>query len=177
MFKEFFRKKPEKVLHEHAAKEINDLKKTLGTELKASLYLYKEEKFIICSIAGFAEYGEPTVLDVNAADAAIGLAVYDKLLKFKAKSIELRPSGKLEDWPAYKASGAKTGNFFESNSIFVYFRTFNTVINMDAAPRISLEKSLKAHCSIPNGISHLEIGREIRKVIKAANVLRQAKMM
>ncbi|HEY0924268.1 hypothetical protein [Rheinheimera pacifica] len=177
MFREIFRKKPEKVLHEHSFREIIDLKKTLGTELKASLYLYKEEKFIICSIAGFAEYGEPTVLDVNAADADIGLALCDKLLKFKAKSIELRPSGKLEDWPAYNASGAKTGKSFESNSMFVYFRTVNTVINMDAAPRVSLEKSLKAHCSIPSGITHSEIGREIRKVIKAANVLRQAKML
>lgn len=169
--------KTSRVLPDHSAREILNLREKLGTELRASLYLYNEEKFIICAIAGFAEHGSPEVLDIDTSDDALGLALCDKLLEFKPEGEFSGASRKLTDWAAFKSSGAKTVKSFENNSVFVYVRTANTAIDMEAAPRVTLEKELKARYVLSNGSSHSEIGRAIRKVIKAANVLRQAKML
>lgn len=46
----------ERALPDHSAREIADTKQKLGAELRAALYLYDEKKFIVCSIAGIAEW-------------------------------------------------------------------------------------------------------------------------
>ncbi len=166
-----------RVVPDRSAREIIDLKEKFGTELRTSLYLYNNERFIVCSIACFAEYGTPKTLDLDTSDDELGLALCDKLLEFRPELEDPRPSRKLTDWAAFKASGAKTVKSFENKSTFVYVRTVNTAIDIEAAPRVTLEKELKARCVISNTSSHSEIGRAIRKAIKAANVLRQASML
>ncbi|MZR62650.1 hypothetical protein [Alcanivorax sp. DP30] len=178
MLENLFRKKRRmRVLPDQSTREITDAKARLGTELRAALYLYNEDKFIVCSIAGISEFGDPVVLDANATDEALGLALCDKLLAFRMKNDQGLSKLKLDDWSAYKASGAKTGKAFEKKCIYVYVRTVNSAINIEAAPRISNEKELKALCSISNGRKHSEIGAAVRKAIGAATLLRNAGML
>lgn len=176
MFENLFKKWREhtRILQDQSTRELTDTKKKLGTELRAALYLYNEDKFIVCSIAGIAEYGEPTVLDANASDEALGLALCDKLLAFKPKNEQDLTTLKQDDWAAFKASGAKTGKAFEQKSIYVYIRTANTAIEIEATPRLTNENELKALCSISNGRNHSEIGKAIRKATNAATLLRNA---
>lgn len=178
MFQRFFKsEKSRRALPDQSARELADAKTRLGVELSAALYLYKEEKFIICAIAGIAEYGTPIVLNSDAADEELGLAVCETLLEFKPQSPRDLSNAKLEDWGAFKASGAKTGKSFEKESIYVYVKTANSAIQIEAAPRITNNKCLKALCSISNGREHSEIGESVRKAIEASKVLRNAGLL
>ncbi|MHA7000257.1 hypothetical protein [Aeromonas schubertii] len=175
MFGSLFKKKDQaRALSDQSTRELIDTKKRLGVELRASLYLYDDVKFIVCSIAGIAEYGVPTVLDMNTSDESLGLALCEKLLDFKPNNERNLTNLKLDDWAAYKASGAKTGKAFEQKSIYAHIITVNSAIEIEAAPRITNEKELKALCSISNGRKHSEIGTAIRKAINAAILLRKA---
>jgi hypothetical protein len=175
MFQNLFKKgKHARALPDHSTRELTDIKQSLGSELCAALYLYNDDKFIVSSIAGIAEYGEPIVLDANTTDESLGLALCDKLLEFKPRNNQDLSRSKLDDWPAYKASGAKSGKAFEQKSTYVYVTTINSAIHIEAAPRATNEQNLKALCSIPNGRSHSEIGAAVRKAINAATLLRNA---
>lgn len=169
-------KKP-RVAPERSTREITDAKKRLRSELRAAAYFYNDEKFIVCSIANITEYGEPIVLEANASEQQLGVALCDKLLQYQANDNRKQSKSKLEDWAAFKASGAKSGRAFEQNSIYVYVTTINTAINIDAAPRVSNEQDLQARCVVSNGRTHSEIGMALRKAIKAAMVLRNAGML
>lgn len=175
MLRDLFKKRTQpRVLSDRSTRELTDRKKRLRSELCASVYLYKDSKFIVCSIAGSTEQREPTVLDVSEPDEVLGLTLCDKLLEFQPREDPDRPERKLEDWAAYVASGAKSGRAFESNSIFVYVATINTAIRIEAAPRITNERELKALCTVTNSQSHSEIGAAVRKAVKAAQLLRGA---
>jgi len=175
MFDRFFRKKEKtRVLEYQSTREIADLKKELSTELRASIYFFDDSKFIICSIAGCAEYGEPTVLESDCKDEELGLELCNALLKFKQRDIVKKPSGKLSDWNAFQASGEKTGKAFELKSVFVYISTNNSAISISARPRISNEDNLSAVYSTSIGSRHIEIGAAIRKAIHASSILREA---
>jgi hypothetical protein len=50
--------------------------------------LYNEEKFIISSISGISEHGEPIVFDINVSDENLGQALCDKLLEFQPRNIK-----------------------------------------------------------------------------------------
>ncbi|UCH47403.1 MAG: hypothetical protein JSU95_15190 [Betaproteobacteria bacterium] len=153
-----------------------DTKKRLRCELRASIYRYKD-KFILCSIAGNTEYGEPLLLGTDISDDKLGLALCDQLLQYKAKEDRDCPKSSLSNWRAFKASGAKSVRSFEENAMFVYVRTINTAINIEAAPRVANEQELVALCSISNGRNHAEVGATVRKAIRAAEVLRDAGML
>src|ERR1044072_2275370 len=116
LFKSDTRKR---VLPNYSVLEITDTRTRLKTELRAALYFYNEEKFIVCSIAGIAEHGEPTVLGAGISDKDLGLSVCDKLLDFEPRNSTDISKSRLDDWAAYKVSGAKSGKAFESNSIYV----------------------------------------------------------
>ncbi len=166
-----------RVLPQQSTKEISDRKQALGCELRAALYLYDEQLFIISAIAGIAEYGIPAVINANDPDESIGLAICDKLLEFKPRNERDLSKSKLDDWESYKASGAKTGKYFEQKSVYVYIKTVNSAIEITAAPRISNENNLKALCSVSNGNTHSQIGAAVRKSIQASKVLRSAGML
>ncbi|HEX5635679.1 MAG TPA: hypothetical protein VFY78_01215, partial [Gammaproteobacteria bacterium] len=98
MFEKIFKKKERtRVLPDHSTRELTDTRNKLGSELRASLYLYDEDKFIVCSIAGIVEYGEPIVLDANASDEDLGLALCNKLLEFKPINERDLSNSKLDD--------------------------------------------------------------------------------
>jgi hypothetical protein len=151
--------------------ELGKQRKKLGCELKARFYLYNNAKFIVCSVAGISETGEPTVLPLDVSDSDLGRCVCDHLLQFNPKSPEYRRGEKRSDWPAYEISGAKSMRRFEEKSLMVRFETINLVIRIDAAPRNSLWREISAH-----GVEHPDhekLGRTIRRTIKAARILRE----
>lgn len=170
----FKKKKTKRVLANRSTREIADKRKDLNSELLASIYLYKDSKFIICAIAGHTEHGEPFVLDVNISDDELGKSICDKLLEFQKKNLFPNTDTKLSDWEAYNVSGASTGKAFENNSIYVYIRTINSAISMEARPRVTNEKDLSALCTVSNGRLHVEIGAAARKAINAVKLLREA---
>jgi hypothetical protein len=172
----FERHKKSRVASDRSTRELVDARKRNRSELRASIYRYKD-KFILCSVAGNTEYGEPLVLATDASDEQLGLALCDQLLQYTTKGNRDRPKSSLSDWEAYKASGAKSARSFEENAMFVYVTTVNTAINIQAAPRVSNEQELVAQCSISNGRTHAEMGATVRKAIKAAEVLRDAGML
>ena len=175
MLRDIFRRKTtERVLDNQSTREIADTRERLKSELRASTYLYDDSKFIICAIAGNAEHGQPIVLDANASDDELGRSVCDQLLEFDPKNHACHTEGKLSGWKAYGVSGAKSGKAFERKSYFVYIRTENSAITIEAKPRVTNENDLSALCTISSGRLHLEIGAAVRKSINAARLLRAA---
>ena len=172
----FGRHKNSRVAPERSTRELMDARKRNRSELRASIYRYKD-KIILCAVAGNTETGEPLVLATDASDEQLGLALCDQLLQYTPKEDQNRPKSTLSNWEAYKASGAKSARSFEENAMFVYVMTINTAINIEAAPRVSNEQELVAQCSISNGRNHAEMGVAVRKAIRAAEVLRDAGML
>lgn len=178
MFQRFFNSsKTERALPDQSTRELIDAKERVGAELRATLYLYNDEKFIICSVAGISEYGEPAIFDTAVSDQSLGLSLCDKLLQFQRSAGRDISKDTLNDWAAFKASGAKSAKAFEQKSIYVYVTTMNSAIRIEAAPRVTNEENLKALCSISNGRDHSEIGAAIRKAIEASKVLRNVGML
>lgn len=165
-----------RVAPERSTRELMDTRKRLRSELRASIYRYKN-KFILCSIAGNTEYGEPLLLATEVSDEQLGLALCDQLLRYRSTEIRNRSKSTLSNWAAFKTSGANSARSFEEHAMFVYVKTINTAIIIEAAPRVSNEKELVAQCSVSNGRVHAEIGAAVRKAIKAAEVLRDAGML
>ncbi len=168
----FRRKPPGRVLEHQSTREIADAMKRLKNRLRAAVYLY-ESKFIICSISGFTEYGEPVVLEEDVSDEDLGRAVCDALLAYKRDNPPGRNADRLADWGAFRASGAKSGKAFENNSWYVYVRTINTVFRMEARPRVSNNKYLVAAATKPLGTLHVGVGQSLRKAIAGAKALRK----
>lgn len=169
------RSMPSRVLPERSAREIADARKRARGELSASLYYYNDEVFIVCGIAESAEYGEPNVLDRDIADAALGLAVCDALLAYTPRRKSAGRS--LDDWAAYRMSGARSARAFEQASTYVYITTVETAIRIDAAPRVTNEKSLHAVCTVASTQMHIDIGSAVRKAIAASAALRDAGLL
>ncbi|MDJ0711530.1 MAG: hypothetical protein QNJ14_14155 [Woeseiaceae bacterium] len=167
------RKPKDRVLAQRSTREIADATKRLKTGLSAAVYLYDESSFIICSIAGNTEYGEPIVLGEDASNEDLGRAVCDALLAFKRDNPPGRNTDTLADWAAFQASGAKTGKAFESNSWYVSVRTIRTAIRMSARPRISNNRELTAATTISAGTMHVGIGQALRRAIAGARALRK----
>ena len=141
--------------------------------LRAAVYLYDESTFIISSIAGNTEYGEPVVLDAEVANEHLGFALCDALLAHKRDNPPDHRADKLTNWAAFAASGAKTVNSFENNVWFIYVQTINTAIRMEARPRISNNRDLVAAATTSTGSTHVDIGQLLRKAIKGARALRK----
>lgn len=173
----FSKTKAARVSPQRSTRELMDARKRKRCELRASVYFYSNARFIVCCIADITEYGEPIVLDADVPDERLGLAVCDQLLNYETRNKRHHSKSTLDDWAAYKASGAKSGRSFEDNCTFVYVTTVNTAIVIEAAPRVTNAQELAARCSIPNGRTHDEIGAAVRKAIKASRVLRDAGML
>lgn len=155
--------------------EIASRKKRLREELRARAYLYEKVGFIICTVSGLAETGEPTIVPADVENAELGRMVCDHLLCFDPKSPNNMLGMKLTDWPAYQASGAKSVKSFEENSWMIHVTTVNTAIDIEAAPRLSLHSEICVRgVTTP---SHEDIGATIRKTLAAGMVLRENRVI
>ena len=97
---------PKQALPQASYVEISDRKAIIRHELRAHLYLYDNAKFIVCSVAGISETGDPTVLPLDVSDSDLGCCICAHLLEFDPKSPSDMRSHKKSDWGAYRVSGA-----------------------------------------------------------------------
>ena len=149
--------------------EIADQKKRLNAELRARAYFYEKKGYIVSAVSGSVETGEPTILPPDVGNSDLGCCVCDRLLEFSPRSPNLRDM-KLTDWPAYRASGAKSVKSFEAASWMITVDTINTAIMVTARPRLSLHSEISVQGSA--NPRHEDVGAAVRKTLKAAMVLR-----
>jgi hypothetical protein len=137
---------------------------------KACLYEF-DEKYLVCSVAGIAETGSISLLDVSSDDEALGAAALKHLGEFEKESpLDLRDH-KLTDWVAFQKSGAKSVKAFEEGLWHVDLATMNSAVLIWARPRKSLHHELAAYMTAGR-LDAEGAGKAIRKAIEAAKALR-----
>lgn len=137
--------------------------------LTMRLYLY-DGWFLLCRVAGSTEVGEVMRLKQDVSDHELGLLICDHLLQFR----RTEPQGvrtKQTDWPAYRASGARSVRAFESKAWMVQVFARGGAIDIVAAPRKTLKPQLAAHYMAT--ARHTDIGAGVRSALKAAQTLRE----
>lgn len=135
----------------------------------ARLYEY-EGWYFTCSVRWIAETGVPTVLDCGVDNEQLGNAILGHLAAFDPSELDIRDD-KKSDWPAFKASGAKSCKAFESQLWHCDLELREDCFTVLVRPRISLKDGLSAHCSArchdPAGI-----GNAVRDAISGAKAMR-----
>jgi len=133
-------------------------------ELRVALYAFAEESFIACATTGFSESGSPVKLSFSVSDEDLGQTVRELLLQTYVHPAPSHTDAKLADWPAYVASGAKSGRVFEEKSTYVSIETVNTAVRVHASRRkppsavyIGQDHSL--------AVSSEELGASIRNLV------------
>jgi hypothetical protein len=150
--------------------EIINHKNLLNAELRARAYFYEKKGYIVSAVSGMAETGHPTILPSDVANSHLGCCVCDHLLEFSPRSPTGMRDLKLTDWPAYRASGAKSVKSFEASCWMIQIDTVNTAIVITTHPRLSLYPEISVQgTALPR---HEDVGAVIRKTLKAAMVLR-----
>lgn len=153
--------------------QINrELKATVQVELRTVLYAYNEQHFIVCSTTGISEAGEPAVLTFDVGDQELGAVVLSKLLETYVFPKPAYKENKLADWPAFRASGAKTGRAFEENSIYITVATVNTGLRVEARPRLQMSG---IYVGIPHSVAVRpeELGSTIHTLVSTVALLGQ----
>ena len=161
----------DRVIPEGSYVEIANRKKQLECDLRARLYLYEEKhRIIVSSVSGIAETGNPTILPDDISDEELGRTVCDHLLEFDPNTPRGRPPNPRE-WPAFRASGARSVTRFESHSWYVHVETVGVSIRVNANPRKSLHREISVE-----GIArpdHANLGAVIRRALSGAIALRE----
>lgn len=151
--------------------EIANQKKIVNSELEARAYFYDGVGFIISSVSGIAETGEPTIVPADATNFELGTTICDHLLRFVPRSPNNMRDSKLTDWPTYRASGAKSVKSFQAHSWRILVVTMNTAVLVESRPSLSLHEEI--HVGGTANPSHDDIGATVRKTLNAAMALRK----
>lgn len=152
--------------------EVPARRTVIGSELRARLYLHEDRQLLISSVNGIAETGPVTVLATDVDDETLGRTICDHLLAFRPRSPDNMRDQKLTDWPAYKASGAKSVKRFEENAWMVFVDTVNSTVRFEASPYRSHHQAVFAAGRA--GLDHADIGATLKRVLTAAEALRTA---
>lgn len=148
--------------------ELASRKAAIRSEMRMRLYLYGDH-FLLCSVAGNSEVGDPTRVKNDVSDHDLGLLVCDHLLQFQTASPDFTDK-KLTDWPAYRSSGAPSVKAFESKAWMVSVSS-NPSVRIEACPRKTLKPELSALCI--SSERHSDIGTAVRLALRAAQTLRE----
>ncbi len=151
--------------------ELTGRKREVGRELKARVYLYDDAKLIVTSCSGIAESGTPTVFPLDVGNSELGLCICDHLLSFTPESPNNMRDRKMTDWPAYKASGAKSVRSFQEKTWLMSVSTINLVIRMEAGPINSLWPEIEAQ-GICNPV-HEKMGEIVQRTFRGAKAMRE----
>jgi hypothetical protein len=145
--------------------EINaKLRSKRQIELRVALYTFGEEAYIACATSGFSEAGTPVKLPFLVSNEDLGQTVRELLLQTYLHSAPSHTEAKLSDWPAYAASGAKSGRAFEEQCTYLSVETVNTALRVHASRR-------KPPSSVYIGQDHSlavdpeELGASIRNLV------------
>jgi hypothetical protein len=146
------------------------LRATRPVELRVAIYAFKEEALIFCATTGISEAGDPVKLPFTASNEDIGRTARELLLQTYVHPAPSHTEAKLSDWPAYVASGAKSGRVFEEGSTYLEIATVNTALNLRASRR-------KPSSAVYVGQSHSltvdsdELGASIRNLVSIVRLL------
>jgi hypothetical protein len=121
------------------------------------------------------ETGDPSVLPIDVADADLGRAICDHLLRHEAREPGNLRDRKITDWAAYKASGERSGTAFKSKSWSISVETINQTLIVEATPMRSLHPELSVKAYAPP--EHAPLGATVRKALRAAATLRSAELI
>lgn len=159
--------------------EIAERRDAVGHDLRARLFLYNEDRFLICSVAGIAEVGGPTVLPLDIDDETLGLSICDHLLAYLHETPPLAPGEKASDWPAFIASRAKSMRQFEAKLWHVDITGGRVGLYIDARPRVpqrphSRGEMTNVHARGSARLDHEHIGQQLRATLRAARVITEA---
>ena len=140
-------------------------------EAKARLYDYSN-RYFICTVSGISETRSITVLDAECDNDVVGSSILEHLAEYSFKEIH-KADDKLTDWPAFRASGAKSVKAFEKDLWQVHIAVMNSAVMFDAQPRKSndphdLFASTSANRNLPD-----MIGAALRSALSAAKLLRE----
>jgi len=155
--------------------EIANRERRIGQPLEARGYWYDEHLIILTAVAGIVEVGEAQVLPLDASDSDLGKFICDELLRYEAKSPSNLRDHKLNDWGAYRASGAKSASAFEARAVMLSFKSSGNTVTIEAAPRKSLHPEI--HVTANAGPDHSDIGASARRALRAAAALRAAEII
>ena len=139
----------------------------------ARLYEYRAQYFV-CSVRWIAETESMTTLPLEVDDLQLGEAVILHLKEFDPTEQNLRHE-KRSDWAAFKASRAKSMRQFEAELWHVNLAIMNSVVLVNAHPRIQSGKAVEAYVCASKNVPH-EVGRSVRNAIEAAKVLKKLGM-
>lgn len=159
---------------------IRRRRKENGCELRTHVHLYDDRRFIISPVmsvpgSGSLEVGPPSVLPVDVADAELGSELCAMLLRHDAREPPNLTGHKATDWPAYRASGARSVVGFEEKSWVAHVETINLVVEIEARPVRSLKPGLAVTGVAPP--EHAELGAMLRRAFAGAKALRNAGML
>jgi hypothetical protein len=139
------------------------------SEQVARLYEY-DSRYFVCSVRWIAEIGEPSVLAHDVGLQALGETISRHLVDFDPSEFNIRDR-KLTDWPAFKASGAKSVRAFEANAWQCQLKRVGTTFEVWASPQLSLKEHLSAYSSA-NGALAEQIGQAVRNALSGAKAMR-----
>lgn len=138
--------------------------------LRASLYLYREERFFLSAVQDFNEYLEPVELAAEVDDAALGEALVERLRAFDPASPT--DCGGMRDWRVLQVSKARSARAFNAQALFVHVATRNSALEFRACPRDATDDALYAGGELGLHATPAEIGATIRKLLRAVRALR-----
>jgi hypothetical protein len=125
-------------------------KQELNHELMAHLYFSEQQGKVIiapcfANDAGiYYEQETPIVLPFTCPPAELGFQADAALVALDVKDKNLKDV-KLTDWPAYKASKAKSVKQFQAEYVLINLHTFNANLFADARPRGSERIDVRAY--------------------------------
>lgn len=153
-------------------------RKTLGTELRATAYFYDGQKIVISSVMSavgsmIVETDDVSVLDSDVSDAILGRVLCDHLLRHVAQEPPSQRDAKRTDWPAFKASRARSVRAFEQKSSRAVVQTFGPLLlEIEVAPTRTYEPHLWVKSVA--AAQHDELGARVRDAIRGVELLQTA---
>jgi len=103
-------------------------------------------------------------MGLDAPARTLGQRAWEALLSFRASSDLALRSSKKSDWPAYRASGAKSLRAFEEGFVHVSVEAFPCVLRVEATVPAKAAQGLFVGRSISNACEFGALGELIQLV-------------
>jgi hypothetical protein len=139
-------------------------------QLRAQLYAFGTDSFVVCATTSISEAGEVVKLPWSASDEALGLAVLDQLLRCCSQPMPNLREVKASTWPAFVASGAKTVRAFEQSATSVSVKTAGTALTIEGC-RYAPPSETYIGRTRPITGDPTELGAAIRQVTATVRLL------
>jgi hypothetical protein len=138
--------------------------------LVARMYEF-DSCYYVCSVRWIAEIGEPTILPNITEAKSVGEAILKHLAEFDDAEFDIR-GRKKSDWPAFKASGARSVREFEASALYCQLSQKGTFFEVWAAPQLSLKDDLSVYCSANAALTDC-VGEAALNALSGARALRE----